>query len=226
MKIHEQIPADWLNLLLETWSLEELITWSKQMENLLAQEKITPPVSQIFKALEECTIENTKVVILGQDPYPTPGHANGMAFSTEDFVQPFPKSLLNIFKELKRSIPGYDFPLKGNLAPWARQGVLLLNTCLTTIEGTANAHKNKGWENLTHTLLQSLFSKKKNLVGMFWGKQAQEISNHLPEKDHLFLESSHPSPLSVYRGFNSCNHFVLCNEYLLKLDKKAIDWQT
>ncbi len=226
MQIIHSIPASYLELIYEKWSTLELNQWSEKINNLLENIELAPDKRNLFKALELCSFQDVKVVILGQDPYPTPGHANGLAFSIEDFVQPFPKSLLNIFKELKRSVPGYDFPLTGNLTSWAEQGVLLLNTCLTTEKGVANAHQNKGWEEFTSLIITSLFEKQKNLVGMFWGKQAQLMIKNIKTEEHLILESSHPSPLSVYRGFDGCNHFQLCNDYLLKKDEIAIEWQT
>lgn len=226
MKIHENIPEDWMMLLSKVWPHKEILKWSEQLSEWISKENTTPAKNAIFKALELCTVEKTKVVILGQDPYPTHGHANGLAFSTEDFVQPFPKSLVNIFKELKRSLPEYDYPLTGNLTTWAEQGVLLLNTCLTTKIGQANAHQNKGWEEMTSRLVEQLFQEKEGLVGMFWGKQAQNFASIINKSDHLILETSHPSPLSVYRGFEGCGHFTMCNSYLEKKGEKPILWQT
>ncbi len=226
MKILDQIPEDWMRLIDLEWSTEHKIEWSSRVEELILDKPITPHVGQIFSAFEKCSFEKTKVVILGQDPYPTAGHANGLAFSTEDFVQPFPKSLLNIFKELKRSMDEYDFPLTGNLVPWSEQGVLLLNTCLTTEIGVANAHQKKGWEDFTSLLIKKLFIEKEGLVGMFWGKQAQDFTSNINKDGHLILETSHPSPLSVYRGFEGCGHFRQCNDFLVEKGKKSINWQT
>lgn len=226
MKNIQLIPSDWLALIEKQWSKDHQILWNEKIENLLSKPNLAPKKEKIFKAFELCSVADVKVVILGQDPYPTLGHANGLAFSTEDFVQPFPKSLRNIFKELQRSIADYSIPLTGNLEPWAEQGVLLLNTCLTTEIGQANAHKNQGWEELTFLLLQAIFREKKQLVAMLWGSQAQAIIPTLNQENHLILQSSHPSPLSVYRGFDGCNHFQLCNDYLRQNGKKEINWQT
>lgn len=226
MQIIQSIPKTWRKLVESNWSDAEISVWEYKITSILKEGNFTPDTRNLFKAFELIDFNDVKVVILGQDPYPTAGCANGLAFSTEDFVQPFPKSLLNIFKELKRSIPEYDFPLTGNLNAWAKQGVLLINTCLSTKKGIANAHQNRGWEELTSLFLSELFEKKKNLVGMFWGNQAKKYIESIDIKDHLILTSSHPSPLSVYLGFNGCNHFQLCNEYMLKNHKKTIDWQT
>ena len=226
MQTIQSIPKSWRQLVENNWSDEQKAVWENKITTLLRSNNVTPEVKNVFKALELTDFEDVQVVILGQDPYPTLGHANGLAFSTEDFVQPFPKSLFNIFKELRRSNPEYFFPLTGNLSAWSKQGVLLLNTCLTTEIGEANAHRNKGWEELTLLFLTQLFKKKKNLVGLFWGNQAKKFIENINTSEHLILTSSHPSPLSVYRGFDGCNHFQLCNEYLVKKDKKTIDWQT
>lgn len=226
MKNIQLIPSDWLALIEKQWSKDQQRLWNEKIENLLSKPNLAPRKENIFKALELCSVADVKVVILGQDPYPILGHANGLAFSTEDFVQPFPKSLRNIFKELQRSIADYSIPLTGNLQPWAEQGVLLLNTCLTTEIGQANAHKNQGWEELTFLLLQAIFREKNQLVAMLWGSQAQAVLPTLSQENHLILQSSHPSPLSVYRGFDGCNHFQLCNDYLRQNGKKEINWQT
>jgi uracil-DNA glycosylase len=220
------IPQDWYAFIEPIWPKEKQKSWSEKIAPLINKKNITPVKSNIFRALEVCSVKNTRVVILGQDPYPTFGHAHGLAFSTEDFVQPFPKSLLNIFKELKRSVPNYTYPMTGNLTSWAEQGVLLLNTCLTTEVGTANAHKGLGWEEFTLLLLQRLFDQKENLVGMFWGNQAQVLLPKQKIESHLILSSSHPSPLSVYRGFDGCNHFHMCNDFLGEKGQVQIDWQT
>lgn len=226
MQIIESIPKSWRQLVESKWTDAEISVWEDKIASILEEGNHTPDKKNLFKAFEMTNFKGVKVVILGQDPYPTPGHANGLAFSTEDFVQPFPKSLLNIFKELKRSIPEYDLPLTGNLTGWAKQGVLLINTCLSTEKGTANAHQKKGWEELTSLFLSELFKKKKNIVGMFWGNQAKRFIENITMEDHLILTSSHPSPLSFYRGFSGCNHFSLCNDYMVKNHKKTIDWQT
>ncbi len=226
MKNIHLIPKDWYELIKPHWSQQEQELWSDQIEKLICKTDITPSKHNIFKALENCSVDKTKVVILGQDPYPTLGHANGLAFSTEDFVKPFPKSLMNIFKELKRSIPNYEFPPTGNLSSWAEQGVLMLNTVLTTEIGQANAHRDQGWEDITFLLLQTLFERKEKLVGLFWGNQAQALIPKLNINGHLILKSSHPSPLSVYRGFDGCDHFNSCNEFLSKKGQTEIIWQT
>lgn len=224
-KILDLLPKSWQIFLFERWSLEEREIWEIKIQSCLS-ENTTPPIAKIFHAFAACEPSKVRVVIIGQDPYPTFGHANGMAFSTEDFVQPFPKSLNNIFKELKRSIPGYEFPITGNLQSWADQGVLLINTILTTEIGIANAHTQKGWEEFTDLVLRQLNHSQANLVVLFWGKQAQTKMSIFEKEKQCLLSSSHPSPLSVYRGFDGCNHFVDCNAYLKSKKIPEINWQS
>lgn len=220
------LPSEWHDLLKEKWSKGKLDDWQNRIQFCLNEDTTAPPIHNIFKAFQLCLPENIKVVILGQDPYPTKGHANGLAFSTEDFVQPFPRSLLNIFKELKRSIPNYEYPLTGNLESWANQGVLLINTVLTTEIGEANAHHNQGWEDFTDCILELINEKCEDLVIMFWGKQAQNKMKLFVQNKHLLLCTSHPSPLSVNRGFKGCNHFVECNAFLKSKKIAEIEWQS
>jgi uracil-DNA glycosylase len=224
--ILDNLPISWKQLISLKWPESQQAQWQKKIQICLNEKTTTPPINTIFKAFELCEPQNVKVIIIGQDPYPTFGHANGLAFSTEDFVQPFPRSLLNIFKELKRSMPGYEFPLTGNLTSWAEQGVFLINTCLTTEIGLANAHKDKGWEEFTDLILSSLNDVNKNLVILFWGKQAMIKMDLFSNQKHLLLHSSHPSPLSVRRGFEGCNHFVDCNAFLKTKKIPEINWQT
>ena len=223
--ILDLLPLSWHSLLSEQWNELEKKNWEDKIKPCIS-DKSTPPKSKIFQAFAACAPEKVKVIIIGQDPYPTYGHANGLAFSTEDFVQPFPKSLLNIFKELKRSIPEYQIPLTGNLQSWADQGVLLINTILTTEIGKMNAHVNSGWEEFTDLIFKQLNEKHENLVVLFWGKQAQAKMNYFDSKKHCLLSTSHPSPLSVYRGFHGCNHFVDCNAYLKSKKIPEINWQS
>jgi uracil-DNA glycosylase len=226
IKILDNIPPIWLELISIKWSEKEQSKWQNKIQVCLNSNSIAPPFNHIFKAFELCQPKNIKVIIIGQDPYPTKGHANGLAFSTEDFVQPFPRSLLNIFKELKRSIPNYEIPLTGNLTPWAKQGVFLINTCLTTELGIANAHKNKGWEEFTDMILRFLNELNEEMVILFWGKQALEKMTLFSGDKQYLLHSSHPSPLSARRGFEGCNHFIDCNEYLKSKKIPEINWQT
>ncbi len=181
---------------------------------------ILPPPPQRFAALSLTQPEETRVVILGQDPYPTPGHAHGLAFSVEPDVTPLPRSLSNIFKELE-----FDLGLSrvsGDLRGWARQGVLLLNTALSVPAGEANGHKDLGWDHLIHEVLARTSDRPTAYV--FWGKQAQRLENHLHPGDHLILKSAHPSPLSARRGFFGSRPFSAINTWLHARGHAPIDW--
>ena len=187
------------------------------------EDAIFPSRNSIFKALNECKFEKVKVVIIGQDPYPTRGHANGLCFSVEDDVKPFPKSLVNIFKEIESDL-NIPFPQNGNLERWAKQGVLLLNSVLTVREGTAGSHSNKGWEKFTDAIIYELNKNREDIVYLLWGAKAQEKGYTIDTSKNLILKSVHPSPLSSYRGFFGCKHFSKTNEYLRFKNLGEIDW--
>jgi uracil-DNA glycosylase len=198
-------------------------------ENLMAFVKseyqtqtIYPPGKLIFNAFEHCTLEKLRVVILGQDPYINPGQAMGLSFSVPDGM-PKPPSLLNIFKEIKKET-GKEIPVSGNLTHWADQGVLLLNTVLTVQAGLSNSHQGKGWEIFTDEVIQLISREKNNVVFMLWGSPARKKAALVDEKKHLILESAHPSPMSVERGFFGNDHFVKCNQYLQSKGLNPINW--
>jgi uracil-DNA glycosylase len=186
-------------------------------------ELIFPEKSKVFNAFNLCSFEDVKVVILGQDPYPTKGHANGLCFSVESNVRPFPKSLNNIFKEIESDL-AQSFPENGNLERWAKQGVLLLNSVLTVEEGKTDSHKGIGWEQFTDAVIEVISQKKENVVFMLWGSKALSKSILIDEKKHFILTSVHPSPLSAYRGFFGCKHFSKTNEFLTSKGLKTIQW--
>jgi uracil-DNA glycosylase len=187
------------------------------------KDAVFPDASQIFRAFNDCPFENVKVVILGQDPYPTRGHAHGLSFSVDKNVKPFPKSLINIFKELELDT-GKPYPQNGSLEHWAEQGVLLLNSILTVKEGLPASHVNKGWEIFTDAVIEILSIKKKEIVYILWGTKAIEKAKSVNAKVNLILTSVHPSPLSAYRGFFGSKPFSKTNHYLLSKGKKAIKW--
>ena len=164
-----------------------------------------------------------KVVIFGQDPYYQRNRANGLAFSVSKEMK-IPASLKNIFKEIKFSL-GIDNNCCGELSPWLK-GVLLLNTKLTTRVGKANSHSKIGWKHVTNYIIKVISKKLKNIVFILWGNNAKKLKKYIENKNnHYILETSHPSPLSVHKGFMGCNHFKLCNEYLEKHDIKKINWK-
>jgi uracil-DNA glycosylase len=186
-------------------------------------DSIFPKKEDVFNAFNVCALSNVRVVILGQDPYPTRGHAHGLSFSVQEEVKPFPKSLKNIFKELERDL-AIPFPENGNLLRWANQGVLLLNATLTVCEGKPESHANKGWEKFTDFILQKLMSERRNVVYLLWGSKAQSKADFINSNDNLVLKAPHPSPLSAHRGFFGCNHFSLANEYLKETGGEVIQW--
>ena len=186
-------------------------------------ESIFPAKNELLKAFLICPLEDVSVVILGQDPYPTKGYANGLCFSVNENVKPFPKSLKNIFSEIENDL-SITSPENGNLERWANQGVLLLNNVLSVIEGKPDSHAKKGWEHFTSAAIDYLGKEKQSVVYLLWGSKAQEKAAKIDEKHNLILKSVHPSPLSAYRGFFGCKHFSKTNEYLISLGKNPINW--
>ncbi len=184
---------------------------------------IHPKENQVFKAFELTPIDELKVVILGQDPYPTPGHAHGLAFSVESDVRPLPKSLQNIFKEVSANFDS-PIPQNGNLEHWSRQGVLLMNSVLTVRSREPKSHANKGWEQFTDAVIRLLNEQGQKIVFILWGNDAKKKQILLNNPNHLVLSGLHPSPLSVHRGFFGCEHFKIANNWLEKNGIKPIEW--
>ena len=183
---------------------------------------VYPPGNKIFNAFNLCPFDKVKVVLLGQDPYHEPGQAHGLCFSVNDGV-PFPKSLINIFKEIKDDV-GVDVPVSGNLTRWAEQGVLLINSTLTVRRGSAGSHQGQGWEEFTDAVIRVLNEKRDGLVFILWGSYAQKKASFIDQGRHCVLKSAHPSPLSAYRGFFGCRHFSKTNEYLVNKRESPINW--
>lgn len=204
-------------------------TYFKKLMEFISDEyqnnetSIFPARENLFCAFEVCPYEQVKVVILGQDPYPTKGHAHGLCFSVEEAVKPFPKSLVNIFKEIESDLK-QPIPANGSLVRWSKQGVLLLNTVLTVKEGQAGSHMNKGWELFTDAVIQILSDQKEDIVYLLWGTKAQEKGKNIDSLKNCVLTSVHPSPLSSYRGFFGCKHFSKTNEYLISKGSAPIVW--
>ena len=184
--------------------------------------QVFPPGPEIFSAFDHCPYGEVKVVIIGQDPYHGENQANGLCFSVSDGIKA-PPSLMNIFKEIQADL-GKPMPASGNLERWARQGVLLLNATLTVRAQTSGSHQNKGWETFTDEIIKIIAQEKKNIVFMLWGAYAQKKGALIDRKKHLVLESAHPSPFSVHRGFAGNRHFSKANAYLEACGKEEIDW--
>ena len=188
-----------------------------------AGKRIYPLGGQIFRAFDLTPFEQVKVVILGQDPYHWPGQAHGLSFSVGPGVAP-PPSLQNIYKELAGDL-GIAHPGHGNLESWARQGVLLLNSCLTVEDGRAGSHQGKGWEQFTDAVIAALNQKHKGLAFILWGRKAQDKGASIDRDRHLVITSVHPSPLSAHNGFFGSRPFSRTNDYLAAQGKSPIDWQ-
>ncbi|MEO6689724.1 MAG: uracil-DNA glycosylase [Dokdonella sp.] len=184
---------------------------------------IYPPGSRIFAALDSTPFDAVKVVILGQDPYHGPNQAHGLCFSVLPGV-PAPPSLENIFKEIARDL-GVARPDHGCLLPWARQGVLLLNSVLTVERGLAGSHQGKGWEGFTDACIDALNREREGIVFLLWGSYAQAKGKLIDTRRHRVLKAPHPSPLSAHRGFIGCGHFSRTNEYLNERGHATIDWK-
>lgn len=217
------IPTDWYSFLESTLQQTYFQNLSDFVEKEYVSFRCYPPKEMIFSAFKYFPPSETKVVIIGQDPYHGHGQANGLCFSVNDGIT-FPPSLQNIFKELERDL---DIPIaiSGNLERWAEQGVLLLNATLTVRENLAGSHQGKGWETFTNYVIKELSNQNEQLIFVLWGNYAQQKIKFIDEKKHIILKSGHPSPLSANRGLWFGNgHFRLINELLKQSGKVEISW--
>ncbi len=201
--------------------------YMQSLKQFLRDEKsagkvIFPHSSLWFNALNSTPLDEVKVVILGQDPYPTPGHAHGLCFSVQPDVKPVPKSLINIYKELASDL-GVENS-NGHLQSWSDQGVLLLNSVLTVESGKANAHQGKGWEGFTDRVIATVNALDRSVVFVLWGAYAQKKGAVIDESRHLVIRSPHPSPLSAHRGFFGSRPFSKINTYLKQQGQAEINW--
>ncbi|SOH93614.1 Uracil-DNA glycosylase [Monaibacterium marinum] len=208
------IPQAWAHLPFFTDRYPQIAT------HLAGADDVLPPAHLRFAALSAVTPADVRVVILGQDPYPTAGHGNGLAFSVNANVTPLPRSLGNIFKELQNDLD--DTPTSGDLSHWAAQGVLLLNTALSVREGQAGSHAKQGWEHLAREVLD--LTSQRPTAYILWGRHAQGLRKYIGAGDHLLIETSHPSPLSARRGFFGSRPFSQVNDWLRARDLRPIDW--
>jgi len=195
-------------------------------EFLAAEEQagkvIFPPSNRCFNALNSTPLDQVRVVILGQDPYHGPGQAHGLCFSVRPDVSP-PPSLVNIFREIETDL-GIAPPDHGCLQPWAEQGVLLLNSVLTVVQGQPGAHQGRGWERFTDKVIETVNQQCGHVVFLLWGSYARKKGQHIDRQRHLVLEGPHPSPLSAYRGFFGCRHFSRANAWLQEQGLPPINW--
>lgn len=214
---------DWDKLLKEEFNKPYYLALRQFLIEEYRTQVIYPPKEDLFNALKATSYQDTKVVILGQDPYHGLGQAHGMAFSVNPGIA-IPPSLRNIYKELQDSL-GCSIPDNGYLMPWAKQGVLLLNTVLTVRAGQPQSHQNKGWEILTDEIIKLLNQKDETVIFLLWGSPAKKKMNLITNPKHVVLTAVHPSPLSAHRGFFGCNHFKQVNEILERQGRENIDWQ-
>jgi len=217
--VHLEVSVNWWNELLSPEGKELTLKIVKSLKELSQTVDVFPDPDQLFRCLD--LVKTPKVVILGQDPYPTPGHANGLAFAVNPDC-PLPKSLINIFKELEADIP--ESTQDRTLLPWVQQGVILLNTTLTVESGKAGSHRNLGWDKVTNEIIFNLSSNYHHLVFILWGNHAQEKKPLIDTTKHLILTSPHPSPLSAARGFFGSKPFSKTNDYLIAHQSTPIQW--
>jgi uracil-DNA glycosylase len=192
-------------------------------DEIAAGASVYPPQKHIFRALNETPLHNVKVVIMGQDPYPNEGQAEGFSFSVPDGVQ-IPKSLQNILSEVSSDFK-VSSPRSGHLGKWARQGVLLLNAVLTVQAGKPRSHSKQGWEAITAQAIREVSKRRDGAVFLLWGKDAQQKKQSIDTSKHLVLEAPHPSPLSASKGFFGCRHFSQANRFLQEKGQEPIDWR-
>lgn len=213
---------DWDTLLCDEFKKDYYLKLREFLKSEYSSRRVYPHMNDIFNALRYTSYKNTRVVILGQDPYHGFGQAHGLCFSVKAGV-PHPPSLKNIFKELESEL-GIPTPESGELVGWAKQGVLLLNTTLTVREGSPQSHKGRGWEILTDRIISIINEKQTPVVFMLWGGNARAKKSLITNPKHLVLECAHPSPLSAYAGFFGCGHFASANDFLSKNSLLPIDW--
>lgn len=218
-----QIGNDWDQILKDEWKKDYYIRLRKNLINEYKNYTIYPNMYDIFNALKKVSYEDTKVVILGQDPYHGVGQAHGFSFSVQKGIKT-PPSLLNIYKELQDDL-GLYIPDNGNLIKWANQGVLLLNSTLTVRAHQANSHKDIGWTILTDNIIKLLNEREKPIVFLLWGKFAQSKEILITNRRHLIIKSAHPSPFAAHRGFFGSKPFSKTNDFLIKNNMSPIDWQ-
>jgi uracil-DNA glycosylase len=192
-------------------------------DELAAGRTVLPAREDVFAALAHTPPESVKVVLLGQDPYPTPGHAHGLCFSVRPDVRPIPGSLRNIYKELAADV-GFTPPAHGCLEAWAARGVLLLNTVLTVRAGEAASHQQRGWETFTTRIIEAMNAREGCVVFVLWGRHAQQKRALISNPRHAVVEAAHPSPLSA-RLFLGCRCFSRVNAALAEAGQAPIDWQ-
>jgi uracil-DNA glycosylase len=213
----------WTDLLQPVLASPDFASLANYVQNERQQYQVYPAERDVFHAFRLTSAEETKVVILGQDPYHGPGQAHGLSFSVPDGCR-LPPSLKNIFRELADDLD-VAIPSSGNLSAWAERGVLLLNTVMTVRQGIPQSHRGKGWERFTDEVILRLADQKRPIVFMLWGSPARKKADLIPRPHHI-IESPHPSPLSAYRGFFGSRPFSKANQRLAETGQPSICWQS
>jgi uracil-DNA glycosylase len=218
-----KLETSWRAALAEEFSKSYFISLKNFVRLAYQTSEVYPSARLIFNALNSCPLSQVRVVILGQDPYHGLGQAHGLSFSVPEGI-PHPPSLINIFKELETDI-GKVYPKNGSLSSWASQGVLMLNATLTVESGLAGSHQNKGWEQFTDAIIETISTQCNDIVFLLWGNYAKQKGKRIDRDRHLVLTSGHPSPLSANRGLWFGNrHFSKANNYLTSKGKSPVDW--
>jgi uracil-DNA glycosylase len=223
MKLFDQIPASWKPVLETEFQQPYIQKLEAFLETERAAHTVFPAAADVFNALEYTPFDRVRVLIVGQDPYHDDGQAHGLAFSVRPGVK-IPPSLVNIFKELEADL-GVPRSKNGYLEPWARQGVLLLNTSLTVRAHEAGSHKSKGWERLTDAIIRAVSSKTERVVFVLWGKPAQKKLELIDSNRHVVIQSAHPSPLSASNGFFGSRPFSQIDAALREFGQSVINWR-
>ena len=220
--MEQSLSKSWRNILQKEFDK----TYFKELTSFVTLEykehQCFPKQEDIFAAFDFCSLENLKVVIIGQDPYHDHDQANGLCFSVKDEVK-HPPSLKNIFKEIASDLD-QEIPQSGNLEKWAKQGVLLLNATLTVRAHEAGSHQKKGWETFTDAVISTISDEKEGVVFLLWGKFAESKSKLIDNTKHTILTAPHPSPLGAWRGWFGSKHFSKTNKTLEELHKPKIEW--
>ena len=218
------INATWDKFLNEEFQKPYFKELSEFLKREYRTKTIYPPKKEVFSSFYFTDMDKVKVVILGQDPYHEPGQACGMCFAVKPGVR-LPPSLQNIYKEIQDDLGVPMNYNNGYLVKWAKQGVLLINSVMTVEKGRANSHAGHGWETFTNNVIEKINTLDQPVVYLLWGNNARQKKQLITNPKHLILETVHPSPLSVYRGFFGCRHFSKANDFLVRNGAEPIDWR-
>ena len=222
VKLAESLDNDWKKVLKSSFSAPYFQDLGLFLDKEYGSNEIFPPLGHVFAAFQQCNFEQTKVVIIGQDPYHGDGQAQGLSFSVPSSFT-LPPSLRNIYKELYSDLKVVRY--SGDLSNWAKQGVLLLNSVLTVRSGQPGSHAKQGWEEFTQDVIQKLSEDKLHVVFVLWGAYAQKLAKFINTERHLIIQAAHPSPLSANRGgFFGTKPFSQINHYLLASGQEGVDW--